>query len=41
MKIKAFGPGHHCLAEENPARVVEPVTETIGEYASPAGLGRG
>lgn len=29
MKIKDFGPGHHFLAEENPARVVQLVVEFI------------
>ncbi len=29
MKMKKFGPGHHFLAEENPARVVELVVEAI------------
>lgn len=31
MSVKSFGPGHHFLAEENPARVVELVVETIRE----------
>lgn len=34
MRVKSFGPGHHFLAEENPARVVELVVETIGESVS-------
>ncbi len=29
MNVKDFGPGHHFLAEENPARVVELIVETI------------
>ncbi len=31
MQLKEFGPGHHFLAEENPGRVVELVTEAIAE----------
>lgn len=31
MSVKSFGPGHHFLAEENPARVVELVVEAIRE----------
>lgn len=31
LRMKSFGPGHHFLAEENPARVVELVVETIRE----------
>jgi haloalkane dehalogenase len=34
LQVKAFGPGHHFLAEEKPERVVELVTQTIREDAS-------
>jgi predicted enzyme related to lactoylglutathione lyase len=34
LRVKAFGPGHHVLAEENPYRVVELVTQTIREHAA-------
>ena len=29
LEVKQFGPGHHFLAEENPQRVAELVSETI------------
>lgn len=31
LQVKSFGPGHHFLSEENPARVAELVNETIRE----------
>lgn len=31
LQVKAFGPGHHFLAEENPHRVAQLVSETIRE----------
>jgi haloalkane dehalogenase len=31
LEVKQFGPGHHFLAEENPQRVAELVSETIRE----------
>jgi haloalkane dehalogenase len=34
LDVKAFGPGHHFLAEENPGRVVELITDTIRQQAS-------
>jgi haloalkane dehalogenase len=33
LSVKQFGAGHHFLAEENPGRVVELVTETIRDGA--------
>ncbi len=42
IQLKDFGPGHHFLAEEYPARVVELVVEAIRErIPAPAGAGRG
>lgn len=32
IEVKSFGPGHHFLAEENPARVVDLVVETIRKH---------
>ena len=36
MDVKDFGPGHHFLAEENPARVVDLIVESIRAH-SPQG----
>jgi hypothetical protein len=36
LRVTAFGPGHHFLAEERPERDVELVTQTIHEDASAA-----
>ena len=36
MVMKEFGPGHHFLAEENPARVVELVVEAVRAVDAPS-----